>query len=212
MRTPHLTANETDINYLASFISRNGKSNNSTTKVAKKVLEHINLFNILNTEEIDLIKWGLSTSQVTRVKMAFQLVQRSQTIKIENKPLINSKMVKDYIINNSKAFPFTDSAESFFILGLTIRQTVKGVTCIATGNHSSVFLSVEEITKETLKLNVPRVILVHNHPSGNSSPSDQDILLTKNIIELFKKIDVAVMDHIIIGQGEYTSLADKGFM
>jgi DNA repair protein RadC len=53
-------------------------------------------------------------------------------------------------------------------------------------------------------------VLIHNHPSGNIKPSDQDINLTKKIVGAGKLLDISVLDHIIIGQGQFYSFADQG--
>jgi DNA repair protein RadC len=66
-----------------------------------------------------------------------------------------------------------------------------------------------EVVKEALSLNASAIILAHNHPSGNSTPSPEDIELTKKLQEILKVIDVRVLDHLIIGD-DITALSESG--
>jgi DNA repair protein RadC len=77
------------------------------------------------------------------------------------------------------------------------------------GTIDSTTVYPREVVKETLRLNATKVILAHNHPSGNSDPSQQDIGLTKKLKEILQIIDVKVLDHIIVGD-DITSFTDMG--
>lgn len=79
---------------------------------------------------------------------------------------------------------------------------------VGTINASMVF--PREIFKEALLLNSPNIILVHNHPSGNLSPSQEDISLTKRIKEAGQLMGVKVLDHIIVTQSDYFSFVQEG--
>ena len=78
------------------------------------------------------------------------------------------------------------------------------------GSLNSAMIRVGEVFKEALKLNACAVIVVHNHPSGDPTPSPEDILVTKQIGEAGKLLDVDVVDHIIIGNGTYVSMRERG--
>jgi len=77
------------------------------------------------------------------------------------------------------------------------------------GTIDSTTVYPREVVKEALQLNASKVIFAHNHPSGNSDPSPQDIDLTKKLKEILKIIDVKVLDHIVVGD-ELTSFTDRG--
>jgi DNA repair protein RadC len=80
------------------------------------------------------------------------------------------------------------------------------------GNVSSALVRVSELFKEAVRQNAPALILVHNHPSGDPTPSPDDVVLTKKAVEAGKLLDVEVMDHIVIGRDgtKYTSLQQMG--
>ena len=77
------------------------------------------------------------------------------------------------------------------------------------GTIDSTTVYPREVVKEALQLNAAKVILAHNHPSGNTDPSPQDIELTKKLKEILKIIDVKVLDHIVVGD-DLTSFTDMG--
>jgi DNA repair protein RadC len=77
------------------------------------------------------------------------------------------------------------------------------------GTIDSTTVYPREVVKEALRLNAAKVILAHNHPSGNTDPSPQDIELTKKLKEILKIIDVKVLDHIVVGD-DLTSFTDMG--
>jgi len=69
-----------------------------------------------------------------------------------------------------------------------------------------------EVVKACLKHNAAAVIFAHNHPSGQATPSDTDVRLTRKLVDALALMDVRVLDHVVVGQGEFTSLAEQGLM
>lgn len=79
------------------------------------------------------------------------------------------------------------------------------------GSVNCATIHPREVVKEALRLNAAAVIMAHNHPSGESNPSPQDIELTKKLKDILQVIDVRVLDHLVIGDA-ITSLADSGYL
>ena len=73
-----------------------------------------------------------------------------------------------------------------------------------------VFAYCVETCKEALKRNSAALIVVHNHPSGDPTPSPEDVLVTREIIAAGKLLDIDVLDHLVIGQGRFVSLRERG--
>lgn len=88
---------------------------------------------------------------------------------------------------------------------LNNKNVVQKVIEIASGKDSTLIFDVKQILSEPIKLQIPKIILVHNHPSGNAMPSQQDIIATKRIQESCELMGIQLLDHIIIGDGEYCS-------
>ena len=77
---------------------------------------------------------------------------------------------------------------------------------VCVGGVNKACIDVKDILKEAIKIGAPKMILIHNHPSGDSTPSSEDIETTKNIMEIAKIIGIQILDHIVIGDGNFTSI------
>lgn len=102
-----------------------------------------------------------------------------------------------------------EAAEEYvYVLCLDIRLHLKGVFEVSHGSSSSTFFPVKEIFQKALLIGCENIVIIHNHPSGDTSPSKDDINSTKRIVEAGKIIGVSVVDHVIVGSGsEYYSFA-----
>ena len=78
------------------------------------------------------------------------------------------------------------------------------------GNVNASIIRVAEVVRPAIRENCPAIIVVHNHPSGDPSPSAEDILVTRNIVAGAKMMDIELLDHIIIGGQGHVSMKDKG--
>ena len=102
--------------------------------------------------------------------------------------------------------------ESFFILLLNQANETVGYAKISQGGIAGTVVDTKIIAKYALDSLCPAIILAHNHPSGNPNPSKADIAITKKIKEGLKLLDIQVLDHLILFEGGYTSLADENLM
>ena len=89
---------------------------------------------------------------------------------------------------------------------LNSRNEVMKIKDIALGSSNFVNLTIKDVLSEPIKMQAPKIILVHNHPSGNSTPSDSDIEFTKKTYEASQMFDIEMLDHIVIGDMQYTSI------
>src|SRR5690606_4563191 len=100
--------------------------------------------------------------------------------------------------------------EHFGILTLNTKNEVAGAHILGVGTLKQAIATPREVFKAALKNNAISVILTHNHPSGDTTPSREDISLTERMVEAGKIIGIDVMDHIIIGYHTYYSLKSNG--
>ena len=121
-------------------------------------------------------------TKITCPKDVYQLLCKE----MEDKPI---EMLKVIILNN--------------------KNIVKSVAGVATGSQNKAIIGIKEILYEPLKQMASSIIIVHNHPSGDSTPSKQDIDFTKRICSCIKMFDIELLDHIVIGNNEYTSIREK---
>jgi DNA repair protein RadC len=100
--------------------------------------------------------------------------------------------------------------ERLCVLCLNTRNRIQKLHTVYVGSLNTSIIRVGEVFKEPLRLNSASIILVHNHPSGLPDASPEDILITRQIVEVGKLLETDVLDHLIVGQGRWVSLREKG--
>lgn len=93
---------------------------------------------------------------------------------------------------------------------LDTKNRVQDIVTVYRGSVNQAQVRVAELFKEAVRRNSVAVILAHNHPSGDPTPSPEDILVTRNVVEAGKLLDVEVLDHLILTQGRWVSLRERG--
>ena len=104
------------------------------------------------------------------------------------------------------------TTEHLMLVLLDNRKNILNETVISVGTANSTLVSPREIGIRALRLEAAYMLLLHNHPSGDSTPSRQDILVTQKIKEVSDLIEIPLLDHIIIGDNRYTSFNQKGLL
>jgi DNA repair protein RadC len=94
---------------------------------------------------------------------------------------------------------------------LDTKNHVVAIPTIYIGSVNTTLIRVSELFREAIRRNCPAIILVHNHPSGDASPSPEDVMVTKQAVEAGKLLDIDLLDHLIIGNaGQFVSLKERG--
>ena len=102
--------------------------------------------------------------------------------------------------------------EHFIIIVLDTKNQVVAMPTISIGTLNTSVVHPREVFNEALKYPTSSIILAHNHPSGDSSPSTEDINITNRLVKCGKILDIEVLDHIIIGDNTYTSMKMQGLI
>ena len=105
-----------------------------------------------------------------------------------------------------------ETEEYLYMLCMNTKLELTSVFEISHGSVNSSIISSREVFQKALLANAVNIIMIHNHPSGNSKPSKEDVEVTKRLIEAGKILGVDVLDHIIIGDPYYTSLKESGYI
>ena len=100
--------------------------------------------------------------------------------------------------------------EELRVLALNAKNVVQRVSQVYVGNVSTSLVRVGELFRDAVRLDASGVILVHNHPSGDPTPSPDDLHLTAEAIAAGRLLDVDVLDHVVIGHDAWVSLRDRG--
>ena len=93
---------------------------------------------------------------------------------------------------------------------LTTKNQVQVIHTVYVGSLNSAIIRVGEVFKEAVRRNSAALIVAHNHPSADVEPSAEDLLVTRQIIDAGKLLDVEALDHLVIGQGRFCSLRERG--
>ncbi|NMC31873.1 MAG: DNA repair protein RadC [Veillonellaceae bacterium] len=100
--------------------------------------------------------------------------------------------------------------ETAMMLALDTKNKVIGIFEISRGSLNASIIHPRDVFQRALLVNAASVILVHNHPSGDPTPSPEDVKLTKKLVEAGRVMDITVLDHVICGEGKYVSLRERG--
>lgn len=96
------------------------------------------------------------------------------------------------------------------MLALDTKNKVIGIFEISTGSLNASIIHPRDVFQRAILCNAASVILVHNHPSGDPTPSPEDVALTKKLVEAGRVMDISVLDHVICGEGGFVSLRERG--
>ena len=107
---------------------------------------------------------------------------------------------------------FNPDVECFAVLLLNIRNRVRGHHLVSIGSLNEAVVSPRETFRAAIIGAAYAVILMHNHPSGDPTPSGADIAVTRRLVEAGKVLGIIVQDHVIVGYGRHTSLREKGYL
>lgn len=152
---------------------------------------------------------GFSEKQAVKIQAAFELARRLETFVEEPKRKICSP--KDvYALMYPKMRE--QKKEKFVVLYLDTKNQVLKEDVVSIGSLNASIVHPREVFKGALELSSASLIMIHNHPSGDPSPSREDIMVTEKLVEGGKLLGIDVLDHIIIGDGRYVSLKDEGFV
>lgn len=178
---------------------------------AKEALKKFGSLNAVldaNHKELQEID-GIGPNNVFGLKLTQTVARRYLSQRIIGKDVITSvEEVLDYLRHNLK----NKKQEIFSVIYLNGRNEIIEMEELFQGTLTASVVYPREVIKKVLKMNAAALIFVHNHPSGNLNPSDEDIAITDKLKEAAATIDVKVHDHIIIAGNGYYSFADHNLL
>jgi len=152
---------------------------------------------------------GFTRNESLKVQSVFELARRLETYVEDTKRKISSP--KDvYALLYPKLRE--QKKEKFITLYLDTKNQIIKEETVSIGSLNASIVHPREVFKVALEMSCASIIVTHNHPSGDPSPSREDISVTEKLVEGGKLLGIDVLDHIIIGDGRYTSLKDEGFI
>ncbi len=199
-----------DAELLAIFL-QSGTSGRSAVDVAHDALLHFGgLSQLIRSDQKQFSQFaGFGEARYCLLQTAIEISRRHLLESIQSGDVLSSPQdVRDYLAMHLSGLPH----EMFSALFLDNRHRVIKYGELFRGTIDSAAVYPREVVKMCLASNAAAVIFAHNHPSGVAEPSDTDVRLTRKLTDALALIDVRVLDHLIIGQGVQTSLAERGLM
>jgi len=195
---------------LLQLIIGRGVVGESVAVTAQKLLSQFGSLEKLaetSIEELSSIK-GIGLAKATQIKAVFEIGRRVSTYipSYKSKELTDPKKVYQLIKNKLKDY----HKEHFYIIVLNSRNW--SVAEISVGSLDSSIVHPREVFAEAIKNKAASVIFVHNHPSGDTEPSEGDLIMTKRLVEAGKILGIKVLDHIIVTKTGFFSFKEKGFI
>jgi len=178
--------------------------------LAKALLERFgSLAALLSAEAEALAAAELGLAGIAALKSVREAALRLMKSELRERPLINSW---DKLIDYCKAHIAHNKVEEFHILFLDRKNVLIEHERQQRGTVDHTPVYTREVVKRALDLGASALILVHNHPSGDPSPSKADIAVTKEIVKAAQPLGLTVHDHLIIGRGHHASLRDLNLL
>jgi DNA repair protein RadC len=150
---------------------------------------------------------GIGEAKAAQIKAAIELGRRLALESPEERSVINSPADAAALV----AYEMSAlEQEHLRVILLDTRNRVLEIVEVYVGSVNSSQIHVGEIFKAAIRRNAPALIVVHNHPSEDPTPSPDDAAVTRAIVQAGKLLDVDVLDHMVIGQGRWVSLKERG--
>ena len=199
-----------DAELLALFL-RTGTRNLPLLKLYQKLLNEFGSFyHFINANHDEFCKKpGLGTAKYTQLKAVVELSHRYLKVKMTNENYLTSPSLTHHYLANRL---MDKDREIFMVIFLDNQNHVINSEEMFIGTYNCVEVHPREVARRALQYNAAALILAHNHPSGLAEPSQADRILTKKIEQVCELIDVRIVDHLVIGKGEYVSFAERGWI
>lgn len=194
---------------LLAILLRVGVEGENAVQMAHRLLNEFGGLTGLHraTFEEVVMQHGLGPAKAAQIKAALELGNRLRRESPDERPSINSPA------DAAELVQFEMSAleqEELRVILLDTRNRLLKIESVYRGSVNTSQVRVGEIFKAAIRNNAPSLIVVHNHPSGDPTPSPDDVAITRAILSAGKLLDVDVLDHLVIGQGRYVSLKERG--
>ncbi len=188
--------------------SRNESAVDLSRRILKSVGNNLNQLGRLTLSELLLFK-GIGDAKAVSVLSAMELGRRRNT---EKSAVVKKISSSQQVFNVFSPLLSDLNHEQFWILLLNRANHIIGKYPISVGGTTGTVVDVKIILKIAIENLACAIVLVHNHPSGNLTPSEEDLTVTEKMKEACRYVDISLLDHVIVGQNEYNSLKDSNLM
>ncbi len=195
---------------LLALILRQGSKNNNVIDLANKLLSRYDLKSISRKSlaELENIN-GIGNVKASQIIACFELARRLSSFTKEKRKLINAP---EDILKLFSPEMSTLQQEHIKAVYLDSRKRIISEQTIFVGSLNSSVIHPRELLASAITERAAGIIIIHNHPSGDPSPSDEDLEITKQLIGASNLLEIDFLDHIIIGDKKYFSFRESGLI
>ena len=181
---------------------KKGQKGENAIEMADRLIQQYGLDKLseCSLKELQEIN-GIGPAKSMQIQTLFEFNKRHNMAKKPIKKITCAKDVFDYFHERLK----DEKQEHFYILMLNSQNNIIGDQLISKGILDTSIIHPREVFKPAIKNSASKIILIHNHPSGNPNPSQEDLDITEKIIKAGEEISIKVLDHIIIGKEKFWS-------
>ncbi len=194
---------------LIAILLRVGVPGENAVQVGHRLLQQFKGLRGLHSAPFDELcaQHGIGAAKAAQIKAAIELGRRLAAEQPEERRNINSpKDAADLVMYEMSGL----EQEHLRVLLLDRRNRILAIEDLYRGSVSSAQVRVGEVFKSAIRKNASAIIVVHNHPSGDPTPSPDDVALTRALVQAGKLLDVDVLDHLVIGSAAFVSLKERG--
>ncbi|OUQ31190.1 DNA repair protein RadC [Massilimicrobiota sp. An134] len=192
---------------LLALILRTGHKNESVIQLSQRLLTEIGGFaNLSTVTYADLIALkGIKQAKAIEILSIIEIAKRLKDVSSIEKPLLNPYDIFGRVHNQLMFL----KQEHFLLLCLDNKNKVIKEKTIFIGSLNMSVVTPREVFKEAIAISSAKIVLVHNHPSGDALPSEEDLLMTEQFQKLGQMMSIEVIDHIVIGWNQFYSIMAK---
>ncbi|WP_088076075.1 MULTISPECIES: RadC family protein [Bacillaceae] len=196
---------------LIALLLGSGTKSESVINLSAKVIKHFDGLKLLKDASIKELQdiRGIGEAKAVILKAALELGRRVQQSTFEDRYTIRSpEDVANYMMEEMRHL----TQEHFVCLYLNTKNHVIHKQTIFIGSLNASIVHPREVFKEAFRYSAASIVCLHNHPSGDVSPSHEDMEVTKRLVECGKMMGIDLLDHVIIGEHRFCSLKEKGYI
>lgn len=194
---------------LLGILLRVGMPGENAVQIGSRLLQTFGGLKGIHKASFDEVceEHGIGPAKAAQIKAAVELGRRLSQISDDARPSIHSPRDAADLVKYEMSVL---EQEDLRVILLDTRNYVVEIVDLYRGTMNSSQVRVGEIFRDAVRKNAASIIVVHNHPSGDPSPSPEDVTVTKAICEAGELLDIDVLDHLIIGGNEFVSMKERG--
>jgi len=194
---------------LLAILLRVGVKGENAVQVGQRLLQDFGGLTGLHRADFQdvVAKHGLGPAKAAQIKAAIELGNRLRLEAPDERPAVHSPADAAALVQYEMS---ALEQEEMRVILLDTRNRVLGIKQVYKGSTNSSQVRVNELFKDAIRVSAVSIVIIHNHPSGDPTPSPDDVAVTRAIVQAGKLLDIEVLDHLVIGRGRFVSLKDRG--